>query len=136
MPGKHKNIADFTSLQLPVINYQIPHIQLTLSKLRSIKREMKKISHECNRTYQQTEWKLCAGASLILSSKLNDVKGEALKTVIEKARLRFALNRKELMASEFAVLVALEFGLHIPTHVKFTLTTSVCCMNRDCGFLT
>ncbi|RXN35318.1 CDK5 and ABL1 enzyme substrate 1 isoform X2 [Labeo rohita] len=151
--GKHKRVLIFPSYMTTVIEYvkpsdlkkdmnetfkeKFPHIRLTLSKIRSLKREIRKLAQEeCG--YEEStvamafvyfeklvlqgklnkqNRKLCAGACVLLAAKIGgDLKKHEVKLLIDKLEERFRVNRRELIAFEFPVLVALEFNLHLPEH--------------------
>ncbi|KAM6948882.1 CDK5 and ABL1 enzyme substrate 1 isoform 2-T2 [Aplochiton taeniatus] len=164
--GKHKRVLIFPSYMTTVIEYvkpsdlkkdmnetfkeKFPHVRLTLSKIRSLKREIKKLAQdECG--YEEPtvamafvyfeklvlqgklnkqNRKLCAGACVLLAAKIGgDLKKHEVKILIDKLEERFRVNRRELIAFEFPVLVALEFNLHLPEnevmpHYRRLLQTS------------
>ncbi|XP_044279746.1 CDK5 and ABL1 enzyme substrate 1 isoform X2 [Varanus komodoensis] len=116
---------------------KFPHIKLTLSKIRSLKREMCKLAQEecgfeeptvamafvyfeklaLKGKLNKQNRKLCAGACVLLAAKIgSDLKKHEVKHLIDKLEEKFRLNRRELIAFEFPVLVALEFALHLPEH--------------------
>ncbi|KAJ8012239.1 hypothetical protein DPEC_G00066620 [Dallia pectoralis] len=151
--GKHKRVLIFPSYMTTVIEYvkpsdlkkdmnetfkeKFPYIRLTLSKVRSLKREIRKLAQEecgfeeptvamafvyfeklvLQGKLNKQNRKLCAGACVLLAAKIGgDLKKHEVKQLIDKLEERFRVNRRELIAFEFPVLVALEFNLHLPEH--------------------
>ncbi|XP_054837771.1 LOW QUALITY PROTEIN: CDK5 and ABL1 enzyme substrate 2 [Eublepharis macularius] len=148
--GKHKRVLIFASYMTTVIEYvkpsdlkkdmnetfkeKFPHIKLTLSKIRSLKREMRNLSMECNLEpvtvsmayvyfeklvlqgkLNKQNRKLCAGACVLLAAKISsDLRKHEVKHLIDKLEERFRFNRRELIGFEFTVLVALELALYLP----------------------
>ncbi|KAF3858126.1 hypothetical protein F7725_011327 [Dissostichus mawsoni] len=136
--GKHKRVLIFPSYMTTVIEYvkpsdlkkdmnetfkeKFPHIRLTLSKIRSLKREIKKLAQdECgyeeptvamafvyfeklvlHGKLNKQNRKLCAGACVLLAAKIGgDLKKHEVKHLIDKLEERFRVNRRELIAFEF-----------------------------------
>ncbi|KAM3618439.1 uncharacterized protein V6R79_020409 [Siganus canaliculatus] len=148
--GRHKRVLIFASYVTTVIEYvkpsdlkkdmnetfreKFPHIKLTLSKIRSLKREMRTVSEEFGlqpvttamafvyfeklvlqgRLNKQNR-KLVAAACVLLAAKISsDLRKPEVKQLIDKLEERFRINRRELIPLEFPVLVALEMGLYLP----------------------
>ncbi|XP_016085432.1 CDK5 and ABL1 enzyme substrate 2-like [Sinocyclocheilus grahami] len=148
--GKHKRVLIFASYVTTVIEYvkpsdlkkdmnetfkeKFPHIKLTLSKIRSLKREMRTVSEECGlqpvtvaMAYVYFEKlvlqgrlnkhnrKLVSAACVLLAAKISsDLKKQEVKQLIDRLEERFRINSKELISLEFTVLVALEMALYLP----------------------
>ncbi|XP_061760014.1 CDK5 and ABL1 enzyme substrate 2 isoform X2 [Nerophis ophidion] len=148
--GRHKRVLIFASYVTTVMEYvkpsdlkkdmnetfkeKFPHILLTLSKIRSLKREMRAVSEECSlqpvtiamafvyfeklvlqgRLNKQNR-KLVAAACVLLAAKISsDLRKPDVKQLIDKLEDRFRINRRELVPLEFSVLVAMEMGLYLP----------------------
>ncbi|XP_076022941.1 CDK5 and ABL1 enzyme substrate 2-like [Genypterus blacodes] len=148
--GRHKRVLIFNSYVTTVIEYvkpgdlkkdmnetfkeKFPHIKLTLSKIRSLKREMRAVSEECSlqpvtiamafvyfeklvlqgRLNKQNR-KLVSSTCVLLAAKISsDLRKPEVKQLIDKLEERFRINRRELIPLEFPVLVALEMGLYLP----------------------
>ncbi|XP_068996602.1 CDK5 and ABL1 enzyme substrate 2-like isoform X1 [Embiotoca jacksoni] len=148
--GRHKRVLIFASYVTTVIEYvkpsdlkkdmnetfreKFPHIKLTLSKIRSLKRDMRAVSEEFGlqpvtiamafvyfeklvlqgRLNKQNR-KLVAAACVLLAAKISsDLRKPDVKQLIDKLEERFRINRRELIPLEFPVLVALEMGLYLP----------------------
>ncbi|KAM3872437.1 CDK5 and ABL1 enzyme substrate 2 [Diretmus argenteus] len=148
--GRHKRVLTFASYVTTVIDYvkpsdlkkdmnetfkeKFPHIKLTFSKIRSLKREMRAVSEECGlqpvsvamafvyfeklvlqgRLNKQNR-KLVAAACVLLAAKISsDLRKPEVRQLIDKLEERFRINRGELIPLEFPVLVALEMGLYLP----------------------
>ncbi|XP_075428723.1 CDK5 and ABL1 enzyme substrate 2, partial [Ascaphus truei] len=148
--GKHKRVLIFASYMTTVIEYvkpsdlkkdmnetfkeKFPHVKLTLSKIRSLKREMRNVGWECNlepvtvamsyvyfeklvlqgKVNKQNR-KLCTGACVLLAAKISsDLKKPELRHLLDKLEERFRSNRRDLVGFELTVLVAMELALYLP----------------------
>ncbi|XP_034550712.1 CDK5 and ABL1 enzyme substrate 2 [Notolabrus celidotus] len=148
--GKHKRVLIFASYMTTVIEYvkpsdlkkdmnesfkeKFPHIKLTLSKIRSLKREMRIVGEDCGmqpvtiamafvyfeklvlqgRLNKQNR-KLVSAACILLAAKISsDLKKQEVKHLIDKLEERFRISRRELITFEFTILVALEMALYLP----------------------
>ncbi|KAF1389953.1 hypothetical protein PFLUV_G00053040 [Perca fluviatilis] len=148
--GKHKRVLIFASYMTTVIEYvkpsdlkkdmnetfkeKYPHIKLTLSKIRSLKREMRVVGEDCGmqpvtiamafvyfeklvlqgRLNKQNR-KLVSAACILLAAKISsDLKKQEVKHFIDKLEERFRISRRELISFEFTILVALEMALYLP----------------------
>ncbi|XP_056444438.1 CDK5 and ABL1 enzyme substrate 2 isoform X2 [Gadus chalcogrammus] len=148
--GRHKRVLIFASYVTTVIEYvkpsdlkkdmnetfkeKFPHIKLTLSKIRSLKREIRAMGEEgslqpvtiamafvyfeklvLQGRLNKHNRKLVSAACVLLAAKISsDLRKPEVRQLLEKLEERFRINRRELIPLEFQVLVALEMGLYLP----------------------
>lgn len=148
-PGQHKTTLSFPGYITSIFDYveqdeikregnekfrqKFPNINLTYSKFKSLKREMKRIVQDMGLDFltlaqayvyfekivlkggvSKANRKLVAAVCLLLAGKLNDCRGEELEALISKTEATFRTSRKEFVPFEIPVAVALDFCLHLP----------------------
>ncbi|XP_028309461.1 CDK5 and ABL1 enzyme substrate 2-like [Gouania willdenowi] len=148
--GKHKRVLIFASYMTTVIEYvkpsdlkkdmnetfkeKFPHIKLTLSKIRSLKREMRQVGEDFGlqpvtvamafvyfeklvlqgRLNKQNR-KLVSAACILLAAKISsDLKKQEVTHLIDRLEERFRIGRRDLISFEFTILVALQMALYLP----------------------
>ncbi|KXJ29414.1 CDK5 and ABL1 enzyme substrate 2 [Exaiptasia diaphana] len=153
MSGKHRTVLQLSSYMVSVTAYakpselkkdlnerfkeKFPHIAITLTKLRSLKKDLLKIalSVECQLDLTTVAYayvyfeklilkgkinkpnrKLVAGSCLLLAAKFNDDRRVKTKDLIDKIEDKLKIQLKDLLGFEFQALVGLEFNLHIPSN--------------------
>uniref|UniRef100_A0A3Q2QRI4 Cdk5 and Abl enzyme substrate 2b n=1 Tax=Fundulus heteroclitus TaxID=8078 RepID=A0A3Q2QRI4_FUNHE len=141
--GKHKRVLIFASYMTTVIEYvkpsdlkkdmnetfkeKFPHIKLTLSKIRSLKREMRIVGEDCGLQPVTIAMAFVYFEKLVLQGRLNKqnraekpqrFKGKTTElrfsVCLQKLEERFRISRRELISFEFIILVALEMALYLP----------------------
>ncbi|CAH8641926.1 unnamed protein product [Schistosoma bovis] len=115
---------------------RFPSIQITLTKLRSIKLVLVQIAQRLSMDLwivahahvlfeklvlklflTKLNRRLCASASLLISAKLNDVKGSQLFGLLQELETAFRISRRDLINTELDVALGLEFSL-IPSEYE------------------
>ncbi|GAA53436.1 CDK5 and ABL1 enzyme substrate 2 [Clonorchis sinensis] len=128
---------------------RFPLIQLTLTKLRSIKALLVHITRKLSFDLwiaahahvlfeklilklfvNKQNRRLCASASLLISAKLNDVKGSDLNTLFMELENNFRISRRDLIHAELDVALGLEFCL-IPSESEILVHCSRIYKNLD-----
>ncbi|VDO89552.1 unnamed protein product [Heligmosomoides polygyrus] len=114
---------------------KFPHIHLTYSKLRSIKRDIWQLAKECDvdeytvahsfvyfervvvkGLISKHNRKLVAGVAFLVAVKLNDYKKPVIVKVLERAEEILRISRREMLSFELPLCSALQFDLFPPPH--------------------
>uniref|UniRef100_A0A1I8ITP2 Cyclin N-terminal domain-containing protein n=1 Tax=Macrostomum lignano TaxID=282301 RepID=A0A1I8ITP2_9PLAT len=149
--GKHRTVLNFSSFRTSLLSYvrpsdlkrdlnqqfrdRFPQVQLTLSKLRSLKAVALRVSRKAGldtwavaQAYvffdklalkgfvNKLNRRHSCAVSLVLSAKLNDIKGPDLTVLLQELESAFRLSRREILSQEMAALLGLEFSLAVPDY--------------------